>query len=1055
MEEVARRRREEAEAKKKVLPLTVLYNGSLLLPAEGADEESLLFSSSDSEAESDSEADAESESESESGSKVGRERVGALNAGQAAESGGDGVLEENKESGWVNFANGAKEIEEEEEIVLKPPPNLVENNKQKEANLNAKDESKKKTKKKKKKKNNNKTSGLDPHPNALASTWLEVGEEEATGRAALVALAAKDNRVVIDVDEHGSALRGGGAVMNLGAKLRTDDSEKAKDRGKAPIGGSSVALSLFPEKDHREYKVKLQVREDATIEQMLGAFVQKLEKRKVTWQGTRKVPLSSQLILQSPTLHMVNHDSVFRGYLQNYGETLRFFVTDAASLTSNSLSTRLDVILRRQGLKGITKLLDGDDITDWDVTMAIRAGQVKAARLVVEALLEKNPARDDLKVILVRLGLKQERFKYAQESFDRCTQNFKESDKGIELGADLAFEMGNYEAAYKLYDGLYFWLVQRNDQEAVVRTQDGETKKVSRRNIIRVRKAKSMYKIGMKNQAIGEIQDTLMKEGDGDHNTEGLLLYGEILMERAYFEEGFKLYLRALTSTPRDEMMRKKVAEVMYEKPEKTVAIIDEVLSSTEEKPATDGFSYIAEVARDHGAFVAAEKVMELSIIRNPTSSRSNLFMIRVMELQGKYSEMLQLAADFLESCDSFDPMGLKPCIKDACRVAVDVVHDVLTHRVRKSATPGANLHIIQKYAFRLRLVENLDPNSHLPVPVVEHLRPRSIAAQHFDLLTEASYRAIDVEERGEYTDREIEIIGVILRICSRLFVMGPSYLRFLPPIISAVEYCRKGAELHLTSVRNEHAVYHVVVLLMPYLGHHVTAEAPRLPKDSVYLFGDSNILPASWHFGIRGKGKKRKKYIFVPKLSNGMRIKQMSLEAVYFGKQDFQSLLDSIPDGSRVVFFLGEFDCREGIPRDVDLDEFENVEDGIDSVTNLYILKLIQLARKRRFTVYVHPIPPVLDATRPTVNAFNKALKAKVIAHSKDLTWIEYLEDVFEEEEKGNFNQMKDEFHLDGTHINPNYVKFLEMSVDLNASSMPDIDETLQALEELDSSGK
>lgn len=75
----------------------------------------------------------------------------------------------------------------------------------------------------------------------------------------------------------------------------------------------------------------------------------------------------------------------------------------------------------------------------------------------------------------------------------------------------------------------------------------------------------------------------------------------------------------------------------------------------------------------------------------------------------------------------------------------------------------------------------------------------------------------------------------------------------------------------------------------------------------------------------------------------------------------------------------LGEIDCREGLLLAVDKLKYDTMEQAMAVLIGLYVRVLLCLIAQRRFEVFVHPVPPVLDETRHVVQPFNRALQREV----------------------------------------------------------------------------
>ena len=80
----------------------------------------------------------------------------------------------------------------------------------------------------------------------------------------------------------------------------------------------------------------------------------------------------------------------------------------------------------------------------------------------------------------------------------------------------------------------------------------------------------------------------------------------------------------------------------------------------------------------------------------------------------------------------------------------------------------------------------------------------------------------------------------------------------------------------------------------------------------------------------------------------------------------------------------------------------------------------------RRGFVAMVHPVPPVLNETRPVVKEFNAALAARVRREST-LRWLDFFDKLLTDDGE----RLADGLALDGTHMHPAYVNVLEEALE------------------------
>lgn len=147
--------------------------------------------------------------------------------------------------------------------------------------------------------------------------------------------------------------------------------------------------------------------------------------------------------------------------------------------------------------------------------------------------------------------------------------------------------------------------------------------------------------------------------------------------------------------------------------------------------------------------------------------------------------------------------------------------------------------------------------------------------------------------------------------------------------------------------------------------------------------------------------------------------------ESYFFPKENFYNTIETIPEGSDVVFLFGEIDCREGILLAVEQCKYTNVEEGIEHTLDIYMKVLKDLKRTKKYRIFVHPVVPVLNETRNMVKQFNIALEKRCNS-SDDVTWLNFFDSLLTDDGNG----LRKEYELDGTHMNPSYLTLLEKAI-------------------------
>jgi tetratricopeptide (TPR) repeat protein len=233
--------------------------------------------------------------------------------------------------------------------------------------------------------------------------------------------------------------------------------------------------------------------------------------------------------------------------------------------------------------------------------------------------------------------------------------------------------------------------------------------------------------------------------------------------------------------------------------------------------------------------------------------------------------------------------------------------------------------------------------------------------------------------------DASLDILALMFTAVKLLFTSGkleciPHFVRLIEPSRVALQKQARTA-IHQTHIRNEHAYYLCVVQIVAahsdmYLAaveaRRATGEGGSSSslmsglrcwlrdrdggsagdtgvgedgerRDVVYVCGDSHSLSSAWWefttepgtaaaggdgvttdtaAGDGSTARPRRTITLVPKLVTGLKHWHLREESHFYPKEIFNRTCASIPDGSTVVFLVGEIDCREGMLRAVERDQ-------------------------------------------------------------------------------------------------------------------------------------
>jgi len=217
-----------------------------------------------------------------------------------------------------------------------------------------------------------------------------------------------------------------------------------------------------------------------------------------------------------------------------------------------------------------------------------------------------------------------------------------------------------------------------------------------------------------------------------------------------------------------------------------------------------------------------------------------------------------------------------------------------------------------------------------------------------------------------------------------------------------------------------------------------------------IYFCGDSHCVPPAWSI-LQVHGTPR---LICPRLATGVKQWHMRKESRFYPKTHFYNMIHSIPDGAEVVLLIGEIDCREGFVQAVERDYYQTHDAAIQATLKEFLPVLKQLVTQKKFTLYIHPVVPVLDVTRAMVMKFNKAYRKAVEGLKlKGVHWLDIFDLLVEPvatsshcssshenaptmaqqqqlSSTSNAFVLKDKYKFDGTHLSPLYLELVEAAL-------------------------
>ncbi|XP_077987691.1 uncharacterized protein LOC144442265 isoform X2 [Glandiceps talaboti] len=372
--------------------------------------------------------------------------------------------------------------------------------------------------------------------------------------------------------------------------------------------------------------------------------------------------------------------------------------------------------------------------------------------------------------------------------------------------------------------------------------------------------------------------------------------------------------------------------------------------------------SFLGNNLRDFGAIPEATKILQRAVDVEPENPRPLLNLMHLYEVQNRHQEAVEMALLYLKENKSLNVAGVQ------CSSFVPLIECVKSDIYLNGASPGMSGIVIT---------------------------------------------VVHPEDRV-YTDDELYLLAVLFTLVKILFIKGST--RLLHGINRLLDPCHKGRDLHLTLIRNEAAYYATISQLMTINMYPL----PQNPK-FIYFASDSHCLTPAWRT-IEYKGSP---HTIHPLLATGCKIWHLRPEGVFYPKESFFSMMKVVPKRSTVIFNMGEIDCREGILFAVEKCKYDNMEDGIAKVIDIYLKVMKKLKSLYNLRIFVHPVNPVLDMTRTMVMRFNLALE-EAVRSMPGLSWLDFVGELVSHDRK----DLDPQYYLDQTHLHPSYLTLLEQAI-------------------------
>eukprot|EP00850_Spirogloea_muscicola_P010195 SM000059S18672 [mRNA] locus=s59:358069:363417:+ [translate_table: standard] len=690
-----------------------------------------------------------------------------------------------------------------------------------------------------------------------------------------------------------------------------------------------------------------------------------------------------------------------------------------------------------------------------------RGGKYKSAAKIYEAVLEAAP-----QICLRGLGS----MALAVQKYDRAMSYFQLGTVAYSTDALFHARLGEvleslkqhqkalnaYERALSLLLSWPDYVIESNTAlDEIDRSEAGDMGSPVTANNLKVASARCRYALGMKGPAYDTVAAVLKEEDD---NVSAILEYAAIAKDNNLVDDAMRALLRLVVlRKDNSRAIRSQLAGLVQQ--ERGRNVLFGYLMDVENEQSAPVILYIANTIKEQGAVAEAVELMTRATSLKPKSASYSLNLIHTLEICNRLEDALQEALRFLQLQETMvlgtlalpaivpllEGLPVRTERQSSIKLRSSDTGFLLEHD-RRVSTKGADARqligedksqVLPEVAGQID--EALVLRKHFRSEGADEVRPRVNVPADFDLLNvldETNQERGQSENQhqsrisssdstacsdGKHTDNgtgsvdyqseQLDVLALLFTVVKILFLGGAvERARLMAGLVQRARLASR-VPLHKTIFRNEAAYFGCIHQLMEE--HPISLPLP--PRDEqplLYLAGDSHCLTGAWR-AVSLHGRRR---LLAPVLVTGLKAWHLRDESTFYPKVMFEEVMAQIPNGSHLIMMFGEIDCREGI-----LD----VEEGIEVTVDIYIKVLLKLIHKRGFKIFVHPVPPVLDITRPVVIIYNRILRAKVSAASKQLQgklyWLDFFEDLLCPR-----GTLRKGLELDGTHMSPSYIQYL-----------------------------
>ncbi|XRB08899.1 Tpr-like protein [Pycnococcus provasolii] len=578
-------------------------------------------------------------------------------------------------------------------------------------------------------------------------------------------------------------------------------------------------------------------------------------------------------------------------------------------------------------------------------------------------------------------------------------------------------------------------------------------------NSLQVGLARALYFGKVDVPTAGDLVMAVLNATNENH-FHALFAYGEITLDRGMVADCAKVVLRLLTMAPDHDGAKQMIASLCETAGDEGIqAIIDSVsafwnadVGSAQGISGAAALSFLGISAREHGAIEASVAMIARAAYLSPASPTHALAACHAWELLDRLHESLAVCVSCLEAVrstwpdaldgddpvsrsDGFGGSSLTNASAASCFAARAIVpwDAMFEARAAFKKDDSSNVSRFVRDAARF---SNTDTSFLLEMRAYrdpEAFRPAgddgSGVLERFDAMISSMSGA---NQPIQHSSDDLQMLALHMAAVKILFLLG--YLEcaelYSERVVKPFRRMFTNTELHMTIIRNEQAYWGCIDCLSSFDrscadGAEDAALSARRGqsmsvKPLVVLADSHSLCPAYRTIGDR---------LLVSMLVTGLKHYHLRPGCAFYPRAHFDRLAARLPEGIDVIVGFGEIDCREGLLVAVEKARHASLKDAIEATVAHYVRTLVRLCRKKAWTVYVHPIPPVLKETRAVVLAYNKELARQIsmapsCAPGK-LSWLDGCVDSWL-----SGGELRPDLNLDGTHMHPRCLREVDASL-------------------------